>query len=322
MKRRIYLPLTFMVASLFLCGLTFAAQENAKPESKEPAKHQASQEHKATPETKTEKPLEERLVGQYLGFEGNDHIGIEIGNRTDKDTFLITVYEEGLPNKGHKEKEDDRYEGTAILHGHDTLEIELTKKFDGMKSEHLARKERKLKATIDTKNGELVLRIPKGEHGKPIDVIQLNKPISQKANDYPEKEMRLEKELYGYFRGTEGKNQISMEIFNPKHGLFPIMFYEKDHPEHAAHQKKDEKQVHYIGCAVYNQGKLQIVLTEKYEAITKEHLERPLHKLTAEINEGPEKITLTIPKTHVWEKVEVTKTLARKNTVPQHSVSR
>ena len=265
---------------------------------------------------KKEKSFHDQLIGEYLGFEGNDRVGIELGPGAGE-TFSVTIYEEGLPGRGHKEKEDDRYVGKATLKD-DTLEIELSEKFDGTKKEHLEWKFRKATAAI-AKDGEgITLTIPKSDKRDKIEVVKIGggKAPAVNSEKYPDKQFAFEQLLPGIFHGTEGTTPVVVDIDYDKKGVFEIGFFEERRTEPAGllNEKRDEKDVRYSGIGVLARDKLEIVLKEKHREITAEHLERSVRHLTADITQADGKLTLTIPATGDWKKVSVTQTEAtRKN---------
>ena len=268
---------------------------------------------------KKEKSFHDQLIGEYLGFEGDDRVGIELGPGAGG--YSVTIYEEGLPGRGHKEKEDDRYVGKATLKD-DTLEIELTEKFDGAKKEHLEWKFRKATAAIFKEHGKegegVTLTIPKSDKRDKIEVVKIGggKVSAVNSEKYPDKQFAFEQSLPGIFHGTEGTTPVVVDIDYDKKGVFEIGFFEEKRrePEGFLTKKRDEKDVRYSGIGVLNRGKLEIVLKEKHHEITAEHLEWSVRHLTADITHVDGKLTLTIPATGDWKKVAVTQTEAtRKN---------
>ncbi len=261
---------------------------------------------------KKEKSFHDQLIGEYLGFDGDDRIGIELGPGASGG-YTVTVFEEGLPGRGHKEKEDDRYVGTATLKD-DTLEIALSEKFDGTEKEHLKWKIRKSTAAIFKEGEKITLTIPKSDKRDKIEVVKIDGVKASAANSekYPDKQFAFERSLPGVFHGTEGTTPIVVDIDYDKKGLFEIGFFEERRTETEGFlsKKRDEKDVRYSGIGVLNRDKLEIVLKEKHREITSEHLERSVRHLTATITQADGKLTLTIPATGDWKKVAVTQTEA------------
>lgn len=103
--------------------------------------------------------LETLLAGNYLGYEGDDRIGLVVQPKVG-DAFPVVFYEDGLPGRGHRPDDDDRYEGTARLVG-ERLEIELTKKIDdGRKEERVETALRRLTASVARSGEKITLSIP------------------------------------------------------------------------------------------------------------------------------------------------------------------
>ncbi len=302
----IFVSTAIVFAMLSIVSTTFAQEKPATPDkaaSKKAAMNETSQ------------PLERRLVGKYLGFEGDDRIGFEIGPGADN-VYPITVFEDGLPQHGHHEKDDERFVGKAVLKAPNTLVIQLIEKFEGTEKEHMDWDLRNMTATIKTDGDKITLSVPAGKEWKAVDVVQIDPTFANAVSkEYPDQEFHFETGLYGEFHGTEGQNPMIVEIDNPKNGLFPIRFFEAKHHDHATshHVMKagklatTEKDVNYRGCAIFNEGKLQIVLAEKYDDITRRPVERKLQKLTATIGKDGDKTVLSIPKNEIWDDVQVSK---------------
>lgn len=118
------------------------------------------------------------LPGSYLGYEGDDRIGMVLGEAKDGpsgNTYPVTIYEDGLPGKGYDPNDDDRYEGTAIVTD-GKLEITLLKKFDdgvdGKVEEPVEKPLRKLTATLGSENGKMTLSIPKNREWDAVKVTK------------------------------------------------------------------------------------------------------------------------------------------------------
>lgn len=112
------------------------------------------------------------LSGDYLGWEDDDRIGLRLES-TGSDQYKITVYEDGLPGKGHRLNDDDRYEGTATYDASaGVLRISLTKKVDDGRTRSVESVLRNLTATVDDTAGQLRLTIPKNREWDRVTVTQ------------------------------------------------------------------------------------------------------------------------------------------------------
>ncbi len=133
-----------------------------------------SKEKPAPPKTtSTPSPNADSLAGRYLGWEGDDELGMILTQSQDKAGHYDTVfYEDGLPGAGHDPGDDERYEGVAVLKD-GLLAIRLTKKFDEGREEPVERALQRLKATVATdKNGNVKIDIPRNNEW---DAVRLTK---------------------------------------------------------------------------------------------------------------------------------------------------
>lgn len=125
----------------------------------------------AKPESKS-LTTSDSLPGDYLGWEDDDRIGIRIGKPAQPSgEFPVTIYENGLPGRGHDPNDDDRYEGVATFKA-GNLEITLTKKFDENVEESVERALRKLTARTGLENNKPTLFIPANREWKDVKVTK------------------------------------------------------------------------------------------------------------------------------------------------------
>ena len=114
------------------------------------------------------------LAGDYLGWEDDDRIGFRL-EATGSNQYAITIFEDGLPGRGHKLNDDDRYEGTATYDSSaGLLLISLTRKVDDGRVKNVEQVLRNLTATVTDHNGQIQFSIPKNREWDRIVVSQTN----------------------------------------------------------------------------------------------------------------------------------------------------
>lgn len=243
------------------------------------------------------------VAGRYLGYEGDDRIGFVIENGEDG-VFSVTVYEDGLPGKGHRENRDDKYIGTAVLSGNE-LKIELNKKFDGREEEPVERELRSLLAKIGKKEGKTTLSIPKNREWDEITVEKIEKSVEPEKKS---EEISLEKLIEGKYLGSEGDDKFGIEIGRLTRGVYPIVFYEDGLPGNGHEIDDDDR---YEGTAKLVENRLDIVVTRKFDGRKEEQVEQALRNLSAKIVRKPDAIVLEIPRNREWDRIEVSKKIPK-----------
>ena len=122
---------------------------------------------------KPTKPVDRENVpfaGRYLGWEGDDRLGMMLSSQGESDSFTVVIYEGGLPGAGYRAANDDRYEGTF---NSATGEILLTKKFDEGREERVENALKKIVPTFaaDTE-GNLMIRFPRNHEWNAVELTK------------------------------------------------------------------------------------------------------------------------------------------------------
>lgn len=271
--------------------------------------------------------LLQHFPGEYTGYEGDDLVGIVIG-QPEGSNFPITVFEGGLPgehfNPGlrYNPKDDDKYVGTCnvnfnTISGLAWSMIKINQKFDGQKEERVENVLRELKATLipgTVKNPEnIAIIIPKNKEWDTIQVKKVAKTVPD-VND----EKDTPQHLPGKYLGREGDDRIGMIIGEPKNGVYPITIYEDGLPGRGFQEHDDD---YYTGTAtlVADSGQLEITLDKKFDEGREERVESALKKLIATVIHTLKEtrtensvgrqtnLTLEIPANREWDTVRVDK---------------
>lgn len=253
-----------------------------------------------------DKPIT-RLVGSYLGTEGDDRFGIAIGKPSADGAYPITMYEGGLPERGYNPHDDDRYVGTARSRidadGTTKLEIRLSQKFDGAREKKVEKALAQLTATLRRTDEEsnvkgFYLTIPRNREWDAIRVEHAPPKPRVEPLDDPGA-------LTGDYLGWEDDDRIGIRITGTE-GKYAITIYENGLPGRGHDPADDDR---YEGTARYvkETGRLEIELLKKFDETFEEPVEKALRKLTAVIGTENGKVVLLIPANREWDDVRAEK---------------
>ncbi len=260
------------------------------------------------------------VVGKYVGTEGDDRIGIEIGPANKEGVYPILIYEAGLPGKGYDPKDDDKYVGTATLNSVDTatlgpssrpnwspiwLNVALTQKFDGTREEPVESTLRELRFFVHlTKTQDGLNIILTTERNREWGAIRVSQDAAKDKPIKPVDKGGVYAQFAGRYLGWEGDDRLGMELTSQvASDSLTVVIYEGGLPGAGYRADDDDR---YEGT--FDPATGEILLTKKFDEGREERVENALKKIVPTfVADTKGNLMIRFPSNNEWNAVELTK---------------